>query len=159
VVYVLDRSMSMGVDRKLDFARRELIESLRQLHSGCRFQVVDYNDHADLLVLDGRMDLLPAEPAWIERAALALGKLQPSGTTNHLLALRRGLILRPDVLYLLTDADNLSPAEVQQITTINHGTVIHTIELTRRAATNADGPLTRLAHDNHGTYRRVAPCD
>src|SRR5579875_280015 len=43
VVYVLDRSVSMGLARKLDFARRELIASLRHLPATIRFQVIAYN--------------------------------------------------------------------------------------------------------------------
>jgi hypothetical protein len=157
VVYVLDRSMSMGMDRKLDFARRELIASLRRLPNTLRFQVIDYNEYAEVLLHDSRLELFPAETAFIERAELALAKLEAGGDTNHGRAVRRALLLRPDVLYLLTDADNLRPEEVEQITHCNQGTAIHTIELTRRTQVTDDGPLARLARDNHGSFRRVAP--
>lgn len=156
VVYVLDRSVSMGMDRKLDFARRELIASLRRLPPAVRFQVIDYNDYAESLVLDGRRGLLPAEPAIIDWAVSRLKALDARGKTNHLAALRRGLELRPDVLYFLTDADDLEPETVASITQRNHGSVIHTIELTRRRALRPEGPLARLAYDNRGTYRRVS---
>jgi hypothetical protein len=67
------------------------------------------------------------------------------------------LSLRPDVLYFLTDADNLKPAEVDSITRANHGTIIHTIELTHRRPSGNAGLLAQLARYNHGTYRRVVP--
>ncbi|MGH7121965.1 MAG: hypothetical protein ACREFP_23725 [Acetobacteraceae bacterium] len=156
VVYVLDRSVSMGMERKLDFARRELIASLRRLPPTVRFQVIDYNDNAKSLVIDGRNGLLPAEPAIIEKAISHLQTLEAGGNTNHLAALRNGLDLHPDVLYFLTDADDLRPEEVAAVTLRNQGSVIHTIELTRRRISRPEGPLVRLARDNRGTYRRVS---
>lgn len=155
VVYVLDRSVSMGIDRKLDFARRELIASLRRLAPTVRFQVIDYNDRAELLVFDGRNGLLPAEPAVVERAVSQLQALEAAGNTNHLAALSRGLALRPDVLYFLTDADDLRPEEIAAVAQRNRVSVIHTIELTRRSS-RPDGPLAQLARDNRGTYRCVS---
>jgi hypothetical protein len=159
VVYVLDRSMSMGPDGKLDFARRELIASLRRLPPTMRFQVIDYNEHAEVLVSDGRTDLLPAEPAVVDRAVSFLQTLGAIGNTNHLAALCRGLNLHPDVLYFLTDADDLRPEEIAAVTQRNHGSVIHTIELTRRRVSRLEGPLAQLARDNHGNYRHVSISD
>ena len=146
----------MGVDRKLDFARSELIASLRRLPPTMRFQVIDYNEYAKSLLVDGHCDLLPAEPAILEKAVSLLQTLEAGGNTNHLAALRRGLDLHPDVLYFLTDADDLRAEEVAAVTLRNQGSVIHTIELTRRHISRQEGPLARLAHDNHGSYRRVS---
>lgn len=159
VVYVLDGSVSMGIDRKLDFARGELIASLRRLPAGVRFQVIVYNGNAETLLIDGQRDLLPAEPALVARAISILQTLGAAGNTNHVAALRRGLNLHPDVLYFLTDADDLKPQEVAAITQRNQRTVIHTIELTRRRSSSLDGPLARLANDNRGTHRCVSPGD
>ncbi|HTU20507.1 MAG TPA: hypothetical protein VMG10_20755 [Gemmataceae bacterium] len=156
VVFILDRSVSMGEYRKLDFARRELIASLRRLPPTVRFQVIDYNDYAESLLLDGRRGLLPAEPAIIHRAVSLLQALEAGGNTNHLAALRLGLDLHPDVLYFLTDAGDLRPEEVAVVTSRNQGSAIHSIELTRRRAPQPDGMLARLAHENHGTYRCVS---
>jgi hypothetical protein len=156
VVYVLDRSVSMGPDRKLDFARRELIASLRRLPPTMRFQVIDYNDYVELMVFDDRRDLLPADSAVVNKAISRLQALEPAGDTNHLAALRCGLDLHPDVLYFLTDADDLRPEEIAAVTQRNRGSVIHTIELTHRPLWCPEGPLAQLARDNHGTYRRVS---
>jgi hypothetical protein len=146
----------MGIDRKLDFARGELISSLRQLPPTVRFQVIDYNEYAETLVVDGQRGLLPAAPDIVAKAIALLQALHASGNTNHLAALRNGIDLHPDVLYFLTDADDLRPEEVSLITRRNQQTVLHTIELTRRRALLLDGPLARLASENHGTYRRVS---
>jgi hypothetical protein len=145
----------MGLDGKFDFARRELIASLRRLPATMRFQVIDYNDCAKTLVIDGQRDLLPAEPAIVAQAIARLHALDAAGKTNHLAALRRGIGLHPDVLYFLTDAGDLKPADVALITQGNRGTILHTIELTRRRTSQLDSPLAQLARENHGTYRRV----
>lgn len=155
VIFVLDRSVSMGEYHKLDFARRELIASLRRLPASVRFQVIDYNEYAEMLVVDGRMDLLPAEPAIVERAIAFLNTLYAGGNTNHLAALRRALNLHADVIYFLTDADDLKQEDVAALTRQNRGCIIHTIELTQRAG-RPEGPLAQLASDNGGTYRRVS---
>ncbi len=159
VVYVLDRSVSMGIDRKLDFARRELIASLRRLPPSVRFQVIDYNDYAETLIVDGQRDLLPAEPAIVAKAIALLQALDAAGTTNHFAALRRGLDLYPDVIFFLTDADDLKPEVISAITQRNRHSVIHTIELTRLRSPRPDGPLAQLARNNHGTYRPVSFSD
>jgi hypothetical protein len=157
VVYVLDRSVSMGMDDKLDIACRELIAGLRRLPPTARFQIVAYNRCAEPLVIDGRIDLLPAEPALIEKAALQVEQLSASGESDHVRALCRALALHPDVLFFVTDADALTIQQVAQITNRNASTIIHAIEMTRRRGLDRDGPLARLAHDNRGTYRRVSP--
>jgi hypothetical protein len=156
VVYVIDRSVSMGIDRKLEFARRELISRLRRLPSSVRFQVIDYNEFAELLVVDDCGDLLPAVPAIVERAAAHLLKLEAGGTTNHVAALRRALDLKPDAIYFLTDAGDLQPHEVADITRRNRRrSAIHTLELTRRRSPQQDAPLAQLSRENGGTCRRV----
>ena len=108
VVYVLDRSVSMGMDDKLDIACQELIAGLRRLPPTARFQVVAYNSSAEPLVIDGRIDLLPAEPAFLEKAALQVQQLSASGDSDHVRALCRALALHPDVLFFVTDADALT---------------------------------------------------
>jgi hypothetical protein len=146
----------MGIDRKLDHARRELIASLRKLPPAVRFQVIDYNDYVETLIIDGQRELLPAEPEIVSKAILLLQSLDAAGKTNHLVALCRGVDLRPDVLYFLTDADDLRAEEIAVITKRNQHTVIHTIELSRRRTITPDGPLAQLARENHGSYRRVS---
>jgi hypothetical protein len=65
-------------------------------------------------------------------------------------------MLAPDVLYLVTDADDLKPEDVRTITNQNHGrTAIHTIEVYSRYSTKPTGALAQLAANNHGTHRRV----
>jgi hypothetical protein len=154
-VYVLDRSVSMGEGDRLEIARSELIASLQRLPARSCFQVIAYNNYAETLVIDNNVCFLAADQTTIEKVALELKKLAPSGGTDHAKALRRGLNLRPDVLYFVTDADDLSLELVDNLTKSNACVAIHTIELTNRRNPRPDGSLARLARCTGGTYRCV----
>jgi Ca-activated chloride channel family protein len=155
VVYVIDRSASMGPGGLLAAAVRELCASLARLPAATRFQVVVYHDQPALL-LPGRAQLVPASPDNTERAARLLKGLQAEGGTNHLRALQLALSLAPEVVYLLTDADDLSDADRQKVTYNNRGrAVIHTIELNTSNRHRADMPLQVLARENRGRYMAV----
>jgi hypothetical protein len=157
VVYLLDRSLSMGESDALARARGELIASLRRLPPATRFQVIPYNRQAEPLRVLGQVGLLPADEDAVREAERQVTALPASGSTDHARALLRGLALRPDVLFLLTDADDLSDRDVRDVTLRNQGrTAIHAVELSRRAG-RADSPLRRLAAANRGTYRCVPP--
>jgi hypothetical protein len=146
----------MGVEDALSLARQEVLASLASLSPSMRFQVIPYNLVAEPLCVRGRVDLLPAEPAVIEATACLLADLQAGGGTNHRRALMRGLQLRPDILFLVTDAGDMSQADVDTVSRFNRGhTVIHTVELARHVVSREDNPLRRLAEANHGTYRRL----
>ncbi len=157
VVYLLDRSTSMGLHGALDVGRREVLASLVRLRPGTLFQVIPYHRQPDPLVLGGSAGLVPLGPALYEQAARALAELRPSGSTDHVRALLHGLALRPDLLFLLTDADDMTAKDVAIVTAFNRRrTAIHTVELTV-CRPRPDSPLQRLAAENGGTCRRVAP--
>jgi hypothetical protein len=156
VVYVIDRSASMGINGRLEAARRELLASLERLPSTARFQVIPYNREAIPLRVGGRTDLLEATPANIQAAARLLNTLVAEGGTDHWPALHRALALQPDVVFFLTDADDLRIDQVRAITQLNHGrTAIHAIELSIFNRDREDMPLHLLAHTNQGQYQAV----
>jgi hypothetical protein len=156
VVYVLDRSGSMGQQSAYRIACAEVIADLNHRPPATEFQVVPYNSSAEPLCLNGSLRLSPATVANIEKAAALLAAQPATGWTDHLCGLRRGLLLAPDVLYLVTDADDLKPEDVRTITSLNRGrTVIHTVEMHSRYAAKPTGALAELAAANHGTHRRV----
>jgi hypothetical protein len=156
VVYLVDRSGSMG---KLDAFRRacaEVVADLCQWPETTRFQVVTYNTQANPLCINASVDLLPLNVDTVQKAQACLSEMRPTGWTDHLSGLRKALLLSPDVLYLVTDADDLNPNDVRAVTTLNYGrTVIHTIEMSSRCSAKPTGTLAQLAKDNRGTYRRV----
>src|SRR5262249_44095384 len=79
VVYVSDRSGSMGERGRLALARRELEASLHSLPESTVFQVVVYNRRAEMLRIAGRTGLVPATPENIRQATHLLNGLEPEG--------------------------------------------------------------------------------
>lgn len=157
VVYLLDRSVSMGPTGALDRARRELALSLRALPPETLFQVFAYNRFLTPLV-PSPAGLCRADPSQIALAIGSLDDLTAAGGTDHVAALRRGLALRPEVLFLLTDADDLTDEDVLVVTRANQGgTKVQVIELSRPPSAGQESPLVRLARHNHGNHRYVDP--
>jgi hypothetical protein len=159
VVYVIDCSMSMGGpdgrSDKFSLARRELLDSLRRLQPGTLFQVIPYNHQAAPLRIDGQTGLVPLSDRSERATAEALENRRPAGGTDHGQALRRGLLLRPEVLFFVTDGDDLQPAQERDATTLNKGrTVIHVVELSFRPSPPSS-PLRALARNNRGTFRNL----
>jgi hypothetical protein len=156
VVYVIDRSASMGLNGGLAAAKHELLTSLQQLPPAARFQVITYNRTANPLPVNGRAGLLTASAENKRQAALLIEALFAEGGTDHLPALKQALALQPDVIYFLTDADDFSLDQVQTVTLLNHGRmVIHTIVLTAGRPDPGERPLARLAQANRGEYRQL----
>ncbi len=155
VVYVIDRSSSMG-GGLLAGAVRELHACLKRLPAQTQFQVVVYHDQAEtLLPIRG---LVAASAENVARAELALEQLRPEGGTNHLRALQTALSLGAEVIYFLTDADDLSDEDRREITQLNRGrSIIHTIELNVANRDHVNMPLQVLARENRGRYQAVLP--
>jgi hypothetical protein len=157
IVYVLDRSSSMGQNGLLTRAARELLASLERLPPGTQFQVLVYNRTVEALPR-GPLAWRDATPEQRQLVAQALLTLPAEGGTDHTPALRGALALRPDVLFLVTDADDLTDAQVQEATRWNAGrTVIHTVELNGANRQRTFMPLQRLARENGGRYQAVDP--
>jgi len=153
VVYVIDRSGSMG--ERFGQAREQVIASLRQLPPDARFQVIAY-DRSALTLRVGDSGLMLTTPANVEAATRALAAMRPEGGTDHVRALKKALELRPDAIYFLTDEDDLTAADVAQVTQFNRGQAsIHALCLVAPAA--ADTPMRELARRNGGEFRVVAP--
>jgi hypothetical protein len=156
IVYVIDRSSSMGETGALAVAKGELHASLDRLAPQARFQVIAYNRSSEPLRINGQSGLLPATPDNKRQATWLMDNVHAEGGTEHLLALQRALQLQPDVLFFLTDADALTEEQVRIVTRLNQGrTVIHAIEMGASHSTDTLTPLQILSRDNRGTYRRV----
>ena len=114
VVYVLDCSGSMGAAGKFDAARAALVATLAQQPPTVRFQVIVYAGTAKpLLATDGKG--LPATEANVRAASAKLAALEARGNSDHYGAVRAALAFRPDVILMLTDADDLSAAVVKSV--------------------------------------------
>jgi hypothetical protein len=111
VVYVLDRSASMGPDGLLRRAVAALDASLSELGPDQRFLIVAYNRRATTF---------PAQPAsptpdLIDAAAHWLAALPAEGGSDHRAGFREALAAKPSHVYLLTDADDLEESDVRAI--------------------------------------------
>ncbi len=159
IVYLLDRSASMGLGRRLDQARQAIVASLAQGDARVQFQVLLYNRRVTPLRSPSssgnwwhagseELRTLEAELAWV----------RAEGSTAHAVALRRGLAARPDALFLISDGEGLTLAEVDQLTRVNAGrSVIHVVRPGRAGSSPNDRPaLGRLAQQNQGTVRNLS---
>jgi len=156
VVYLIDRSLSMGLSGALPVAKRELLAGLDTLPADCRFAVILYNRLAEPLSAGGTAGLLPATEA--NRAAVAglVDAVRAEGGTDHLAALRRAVALGADVIFLVTDADEMTAEQVRNVALLNRGrAVIHAIELNNDGAQAGETPLRLLTRLTGGTHRVV----
>jgi hypothetical protein len=158
IVYVLDRSSSMGLNGSLASARKELENSLEQLPPTTRFQIIVYNRTAQRLRIHGRTELALATPENIHEAVALLQALYAEGDTEHVAALKLALLLEPEVIFFLTDAAELRPEQVRAVTLLNRGrSVIHAVELASAGSAEGETSLQVLARENSGVYKSVVP--
>ncbi|HEV3205226.1 MAG TPA: VWA domain-containing protein [Gemmataceae bacterium] len=155
VVYVIDRSASMGLNGGLALAKRELRTSVERLPSSTRFQVIAYNRFTEPFRIGGQISLLSANWENKSRVLRIIEDLQAEGGTDHLAALKRALIYQPEDIFFLTDADDLTDTQIQNVTNLNRGrTAIHCIECKSYKGT-VNTPLQILAEKNHGVFQAV----
>lgn len=151
VVFVIDRSGTMGLEGRLERAKRELIGSLNLLPHTARFQVIAYHRQPEPLVGGG--SLTTVHPQSVSAAIAAMGQLVPEGGTDHGQALRAALALQPDVICFLTDDDDLTANDVREITRLNRGRAsIHALCFVEPYGESA---MPMLAKQNRGVFRVV----
>jgi hypothetical protein len=154
VVYLIDRSGSMALSGGLGRARDEVCAALEALPADASFQILIYNQGVRALRPASAEGLIRADVGNVEKARAGLEDIHAAGSTNHAAALRAALYLRPDVLFLLTDADDLTEAVVNDITRLNRGrSAIHVADLSRTGAVNP--ALAALARRNGGTLHKT----
>jgi hypothetical protein len=157
-VYVIDRSASMQF--ALATAKAELLASLARLPPTAEFQVILYDLEPRLIDVGGSTVLLPASRENKTRVARTLDGIRSEGGTDHVKALKRALALSPHVIYFLTDADELRPGQVQELTQLNRrggNARIHCIELSVANVDRSGTPMRILAQENRGEYRGIDP--
>ena len=112
VAYVLDCSGSMGEFGKLQLARATLLATVRNQPESVRFQLITYNSAARVLVPGG---CVPATAANIETVGAKVLLQDAKGRSNHVEAVRVAIQSRPDVILLLTDAEDLALAQFRPL--------------------------------------------
>jgi hypothetical protein len=133
-----------------------VLACLAALPPTTRFQVIAYNQFAEPLRFGPSCEMLSPDRETLQRAGAVLMDMRPGGSTDHVQAVRRGLLLGPQALYLVTDAADLNGRQVAELTRDNRRqTAIHVIELSH--AVEPSPALKQLADWNRGSYRRIAP--
>ncbi|MGZ5943070.1 MAG: vWA domain-containing protein [Isosphaeraceae bacterium] len=154
--YVIDCSGSMGLRNSLEVAKHELLASLNQLPPDARFSVIFYNLRARVFAdPSGQQGLMPATTANKVRVQGQLQTVAPDGGTDHMVALRTALGLKPEVIFFLTDADLMTNNDVNAILAEAQGSRIQAVEFGRGTDLGMQTPLRRLATTTGGTYRYI----
>lgn len=159
IVYMIDRSGSMEADDAFEIAKRELVTSLKQLPRGTRFAIIAYNERPRLLATDAR-DFAEANATNIVRIRKQLESLEPIGGTNHLQAIHRAAALRPDAIFWLTDADDVSDRVAKSIAKSiqprrGPAPSLAIVQMLRRNTPGESDALPALCKSCQGSFRSV----
>jgi hypothetical protein len=104
----------MGAAGKFDTARAALVATLKLQPATVRFQIICYAGTAGPLLTSNRSGL-PANEANVRAAIEKLAALEPRGLSDHFGAIRAALVFQPNVILLLSDGDDISPALVKSV--------------------------------------------
>lgn len=122
-VYVIDRSGSMGENnrRLINAAKNDLITSMRGLPEHHQFQVIFYNSEPTVFSKgQGPVRLYFGTKANKKAAERFVRTVRADGGTDHYVALMEALKMNPDVIFLLTDADQgMSVKQRADVTRVN----------------------------------------
>jgi hypothetical protein len=156
-VYVIDRSASMGGSGQaaLSAAKAALLASLRNLEQVHQFQIIFYHEKPTIFNPTGEKHRsLFATERNKEAAAQFIASITPFDGTEHYDAILLAIRLRPDVVFLLTDADDpkLTAAQLERINRLSGGITIHAIEFGSGPQPEADNFLVKLARENGGKH-------
>lgn len=161
-VFVIDRSKSMGGSGlgALEAAQRELEAALAPLQPNHKFEIVAYHNRPVYFSqsFNERKQLVVASDRNKARVKSFFGGLAPFGYTEHEMAIKAGLWLKPDVIYFLTDG-GLPPLNDGQISrlrrmALSQGTTIHSIQFGAGPRQGSDF-MERLAVATKGGYGYV----
>lgn len=153
-VYVFDRSKSMeGYEtRPLMAARQALLQSLQSLGDKQQFQILFYNEGVTLFKPDQFGQMHNATEDMKKAAVQFVNSIRGDGGTDHLNALKKAMLLRPDVIFFLTDAEGgFSRDQLRELGQLNRSSaVINAIEFGE--SRGRDRSLETLTRENGGQY-------
>ena len=159
-VYVFDRSGSMGGEGRnaLPLVKAAIVQSLKPLDTVHQFQIIYYNHRPVLFNPSGTRDRLAfATDENKERIARFLETVKAEGGTDHESAIRLGIRLQPDVIFLLTDGDDpkLTLGQLKKLERLSAGIFINTIQFGPGPRTEKSNWLSELARRTGGGYAYV----
>ena len=151
-VFVIDKSGSMGNNKKFVRAKRELIKTLRALPKNSRFMIYFFDEGSEQMPVNNMMAAVPINISWAEDWVNSVGM---GGGTDPRKALKSGFSLKPDTVWLLTDGvfDNESGV-LAQIRSANPKSIVR-INALAIMDRGGEKVLKQIAKENDGTYRFV----
>jgi len=155
-IYLLDHSASMQDYNLLELAKKEVSDSLDKLSPNSQFQLLFYNEEVSLFnPTPGPDRFITASKQNILEARGFLETIYPFDGTDHLQALLRAIRMRPDVIFLWTDANapRLGRPELRQIYLKANRIVINTIEVGFGPQADPNNFLVQLARQNRGQHK------
>ncbi len=155
-VFVIDRSASMSQSGRLAAAKTELLSAIKNLTRTNQFHIIFYNDKADVFrPLGGRA--FTADDPTKRLAERFIGSITADGPTDGFeRALRMAVSFHPDVIYFLTDGEDisLSDLDLASFSRDSYGTTIHAIKFGEGAEERVPW-MVKLAGQNGGKYLYV----
>jgi hypothetical protein len=154
--YIVDRSGSMGEDRKMGVAKRELARSISSLPDYASFSVIFFS--SGFIEPPMQSGWMRARRATVNRFIRWLNEVEPSGGTVPLPAFQEvfSFDVRPDVIFFLTDGEIPNPDNVGDVVADMNGrggrVVINTIAF---GDDRSQELLKRIANESGGVYRFV----
>ncbi len=155
IVYVVDASRSMNhpfpgpMLTRFGRVKMELVRSIGQMTSEQEFFIVYFNDRA--IPMPSRT-MMPALPSTQNKYLRWAAQAKADGQTNPEQALLLALMLRPDMIYFLTDGD-FPHKVVENVTQSNQSrVVIHTIGF---GEDKGEKLLRQIAARNWGDYQFI----
>ena len=151
-VFVIDKSGSMGNNKKFVRAKRELIKTLRALPKNSRFMIYFFDEGSEQMPVNNMMAAVPRNISWAEDWVNSVGM---GGGTDPRKALKSGFSLKPDTVWLLTDGVfNNESGVLAQIRSANPKSIarINALAIMDRGGEKV---LKQIAKENDGTYRFV----
>lgn len=162
IVYVCDRSASMAEPDGTPFveAKRELLASIATLGPARQFHLIFYNDRQSMFEPPGgRGRPMFADEGTLREVRRFVENTSAAGGTRHEPAILAALRLKPDVVFLLSDADaahDLTTDELDRLVDRLGKARLMVVQF--NAGTGHRSPrLARLAEISGGEYRVVEP--
>lgn len=155
IVYVVDRSGSMmGMFEDL---RQELKRSIDRLRKSQKYHVVFYSTDPPLEAPPGR--LVNAIRASKDRTFQFIDETMPEGMTQPIEAMRRAFMLKPDLIYFLSDGD-IPEADLlkENLRTWNRKEQVRIFTIAYVSAAGRQ-LLEEIAREHNGAFRFVSEYD
>ncbi len=152
-VFVIDRSASMSQSGRLAAAKAELRGALKNLTGANQFHIIFYNDDSHVFRPRGNRAFTADEPTK-RLAERFIDSVTADGPTDGFeRALQMAVNFHPDVIYFLTDAEDisLSDLDLAGLSRTSYGTTIHAIKFGEGAEERIPW-MVKLASQNGGKY-------